>query len=610
MATFRFSNSRVPLRIKILVTVLLMLTAVVSIITYTMASLFHSDKTTYIHDLASAVALHRTQEVESLIAGYQQRLDVYEKILGNAALTTEQRTSLLKELGKADDDLVMVLLYRDGREYASVSDDKVMAKAGLTSEDVRKSLSRLNTSIVAQAPGTVLVQNSIFSTKMMTFTVSLKRRLPQGGETTLVAVVELRKLLDMARQSKVFETVILDSNGVYLSGRDEHLVKGRATSEWLTKLEGLDSHVRTMEFTQDKTEYLGGFSRTGGGNMLVGVQIPKSAVYLSARHLLNSLIAAAVILIVAAIAVSYFWSRKITGPLERLLSATRDIAKGSFDVSVEHDVDDEIGDLATSFNTMAVELKQREESLLVAQRQLVQSEKMAAFGQLSAGIAHEVKNPLAGILGFVQLSQRKVEKDSPLFKNLQVIEKETKRCKEIIDNLMKFSRQEKVEFDRIGIGMVIEDAATIVRHQLGIHNVKLEVEVSPDLPAVKGNANQLQQVMVNFFINAQQALGGEPGLVRTTATRRDERSIEVRVSDNGPGIPKDIQAKLFEPFFTTKKSGEGTGLGLAVSYGIIRDHGGEIRVESEPGEGACFIITLPVPEDGVERGETAESRAA
>ncbi|HEY5600071.1 MAG TPA: ATP-binding protein, partial [Candidatus Manganitrophaceae bacterium] len=222
-------------------------------------------------------------------------------------------------------------------------------------------------------------------------------------------------------------------------------------------------------------------------------------------------------------------------------------------------------------------------------------EKMAAFGQLGAGIAHEVKNPLAGILGYAQLALRKVDKESPLFKQLEIIEKETKRCKGIIENLMKFARQEKTEFAPTDINQVVEDAVAIVDHQLTINRVKIEKILYPDLPKIKGNGNQLQQVLMNLMINAQQAMP-EGGQVKVS-TARVNGQAELRVADNGPGIPEEIRQKIFEPFFTTKPVGKGTGLGLSVSYGIVKDHGGQIGVESEVGKGTTFILTLPLPND-------------
>ena len=228
-----------------------------------------------------------------------------------------------------------------------------------------------------------------------------------------------------------------------------------------------------------------------------------------------------------------------------------------------------------------------------AQAALIQSEKLAAFGQLGAGIAHEVKNPLAGILGLTQLSLRKAEKDTPVHENLTIIEKEANRCATIIQNLLKFARQEKVAFESVNLNQVAKDAMAIVEHQLEMNKVKLRKEFAPDLAAIPGNANQIQQVLINLMINAQQAMEGNPGQVTVKTVSSNASHVQVQVRDDGPGIPEDLQAKIFEPFFTTKEVGKGTGLGLSVSYGIIKEHKGDIQVESSPETGTIFKITLP-----------------
>jgi signal transduction histidine kinase len=333
--------------------------------------------------------------------------------------------------------------------------------------------------------------------------------------------------------------------------------------------------------------------------MLAGAQVPKSVAYLASRSLLRDLVIVALGLLLFSALLGVLTSRQITRHLEELSRSAREVGHGRFDIKVEVDSRDEIGELAASFNDMASELKAREMALKETQAQLVQSEKLAAFGQLGAGIAHEVKNPLAGILGYAQLSLRKSEPDTVLHNNLKIIEKETKRCRTIIDNLLKFARQEKVERKPLELNRVVEDTAALMDHQLGMHRIRLEKELARDLPAILGNANQLQQILMNLLLNAQQAMEGTGGKIRITTGRTGDGRAEVRISDTGPGIPKEIQARLFEPFFTTKPAGKGTGLGLSVTYGIVKDHEGEILVESDPGQGATFILLFPPGQEGV-----------
>jgi signal transduction histidine kinase len=219
---------------------------------------------------------------------------------------------------------------------------------------------------------------------------------------------------------------------------------------------------------------------------------------------------------------------------------------------------------------------------------------MAAFGQLGAGIAHEVKNPLAGILGYAQLALRKVGKDDSAHQHLQIIEKEAKRCKTIIESLLRFARQEPTDYAPVDLTRVAEEAIAIVDHQLAIHRVTIEKQLSP-VPMIMGAGNQLQQVLMNLLINAQQAMEPGGGTVRVS-TGVAGGAVELRVSDTGPGIEPEVRSKIFEPFFTTKPAGKGTGLGLSVTYGIVHDHRGEIRLADEPGRGATFVVTFPVAE--------------
>jgi signal transduction histidine kinase len=269
------------------------------------------------------------------------------------------------------------------------------------------------------------------------------------------------------------------------------------------------------------------------------------------------------------------------------------VGQGQFDITIKASSRDEIGELADSFNTMAKELDGRDHTIKKTQSALVQSEKMSAFGQLGAGIAHEVKNPLAGILGLTQLSLRKLDKEAPIYANLELVIKETKRCQMIMDNLLRFARKEEVAFDIVDISKVINDTAAIVEHQLGVNQVKLNIDIEPNLPQIEGNANQLQQVLMNLAINAQQAMKDNPGTVTIQASQDAIKNLVIKVIDNGPGMPETIRKRVFDPFFSTKPYGEGTGLGLSVSYGIIQEHRGTIRVDSIIDQETIFTIILP-----------------
>ncbi len=591
---------RFPMRFKILVTMLLVITAVVGIITFTMATRFHEDKKTYIHDLASVVALNAAEESHSLLAGYRERLQVYGRLLQERDLPPEQKRKILTELFDNIRDFMAASVYRDGVPQVSIYDAKALSDVGLTEREIVAYWKDHPPPFERIKAEEVSVEYSRVSGRMPAFTMAIPYREGNNGKRgVLVALFRLDGLLRIMGRSRLFETFIVDSEGVLLAHGDPKQVAEREMAIWVPDpglARSLKSEVTTMEYSRGNTEMIGGFASVQFGGLLAGAQIPKAAAYVASRSILTSLGYVSLVLLLVSTLLSMIWSRRVTQPVIRLHEATREVGKGKFDIRVAPSSRDEIGDLAHSFNQMTQELTSREEALKQAQAQLIQSEKLAAFGQLGAGIAHEVKNPLAGILGIAQLAGRGADKDSPLRKDLAIIEKEAKRCKTIIENLLKFARQERVTKEQVLINRVLEDTAALLNHQLGIHQVRLETDLSPDLPPVTGNANQLQQVVMNLIINAQQAMEGQKGTVRVASSRPLPGWVEIRVSDTGPGIPKEIQAKLFDPFFTTKPAGKGTGLGLSVSYGIIKDHQGEIRVESEPGEGAAFIIRLPASE--------------
>ena len=606
------SGFRFPIRFKILVTALLGITVVVGIITFTMANLFHTDKKAYVHDLVSVVALNTAEEAQSVLTGYRERLQVYARLLSDPGLSREQKTGLLNRLFEDFREFVAVSIYESGKEEATVYDRKTLEEGGISKRDLLEYRRKNPLPLDRIAGGAVYVENSSLSAKLPVFTLAIP--YSAGGEGKPVVVAALLKLDNLIRitgRSRMFETFLVDSRGNLLAHRERERVADRTRADWIPEAvaeSDWQSAVTALEYDLKETAMIGGFARLQAGGVLAGAQIPRSVAFLTARQLLRNLMVVSLVLLIAAALLALIWSRRLTRPIERLSGAAKEVGKGRFDIQVDSSAKDEIGDLAESFNRMASELTARERALLEAQAQLIQSEKLAAFGQLGAGIAHEVKNPLAGILGYTQLSLRKVDPDSPLRGNLQIIEKETKRCKSIIENLLRFARQEKVAFQEVAVNQVVEDAATLLDHQLGIHQVRLRKELAPGLPPVRGNANQLQQVLMNLLINSQQAMEGRPGQVTMTTSLSRAGRVEIRVSDTGPGIPAEIRHRLFDPFFTTKPAGKGTGLGLSVTYGIIKDHKGEIRVESEPGEGATFIIGLPAagsPEASELRTETA-----
>jgi signal transduction histidine kinase/CheY-like chemotaxis protein len=237
-------------------------------------------------------------------------------------------------------------------------------------------------------------------------------------------------------------------------------------------------------------------------------------------------------------------------------------------------------------------VEERTQELRAAQEQLLQSEKLASIGQLAAGVAHEINNPMGVILGFAQGILKTLPKDNSLRKPLSTIERESLRCKRIVQNLLDFARHSESTPHLTNINELINTSCELVEHQISLQNVKLVKNYDPALPPIMTDPNQLQQVFINIMLNAYQAMPDGGTLHITTRTVGSE--LQVTFADMGTGIPPEKIQNIFDPFFTTKEVGEGTGLGLSVSYGIVKAHGGNIGVESQVGKGTAFVIKLPL----------------
>jgi signal transduction histidine kinase len=229
--------------------------------------------------------------------------------------------------------------------------------------------------------------------------------------------------------------------------------------------------------------------------------------------------------------------------------------------------------------------------------QLSQAEKMSSIGVLAAGVAHEVNTPLAVISSYAQMLLKQVNGDDKMMSLLDRITRQTFRASEIVNSLLNFSRTGGTEFGDVDINKTIQDTLTLLEHQFRLSHIKVETNLYKELPPIYGNTGKLQQVFLNLFLNAKDAMGTGGGTLSVQTA--NGMGVEVSVSDNGTGIAPEHIKKIYDPFFTTKnapKEGQsrGTGLGLSVTYGIITEHAGKISVDSKPGEGTTFHIQFPL----------------
>jgi len=313
-------------------------------------------------------------------------------------------------------------------------------------------------------------------------------------------------------------------------------------------------------------------------------------------------ILASVILVVSVLSVTGFliWTL-IRAPVRKLTEGTRAIAKGNLDYTIPLQRRDEIGELANSFNSMTLELKRTREELGRIQDHLIQMEKMASLGKLCATVAHELNNPLGGILTYARLSQRKLaspnltaERISSIQQDLSIVADETSRCGSVVKNLLLFSKRQIGEFAVVDLHEILDRCTQLVEHHLKLNNIELVKTYQKGKVEVICDRDQIQQALLAILDNAVEAMphGGTLSIITNSNLRK--RKLKIQIQDTGSGISPEDLVHIFEPFYTTKKEGKGVGLGLSVCYGIIERHGGKIDVNSVVGQGSTFIIELPL----------------
>jgi two-component system NtrC family sensor kinase len=306
-------------------------------------------------------------------------------------------------------------------------------------------------------------------------------------------------------------------------------------------------------------------------------------------------------------AVGFMWI-VVYRPVKELIDGTHRVAGGDLSYRLPVRSDDELGDLSRSFNRMTGEVggvqaqieeqvRRKTAELERVHKTLLRSEKMASIGKLAATVAHEINNPLFGILTYARLVSRQLQKlDVPnrdeMAEQLQTIERESKRCGDLVKNLLTFSRQAPSNREPNDLNIVVHRAVLLVRHKLEMQNIELVETLAPDLPPVECDANQIQQVILILLMNASEAMP-KGGRVEVITGIDAAGHGAVRVKDTGSGIPEDVLPRIFDPFFTTKEDQLRTGLGLAVAHSIVEQHAGEISVDSTPGVGTEFRVTVP-----------------
>ena len=295
---------------------------------------------------------------------------------------------------------------------------------------------------------------------------------------------------------------------------------------------------------------------------------------------------------IIAFIISLYLGNTIINRIRILKKATEAIASGNLDYKLSPDKISGFNMLDEAFNDMARSLKGHNDQLQNMHHQLAITEKLTALGEMAAGVAHEINNPLGGILLYSNIVLEDIPEDSPARENMQKIIYQTNRCKEIVQSLLDFAKTPTSAMLPLQINQIIFTSLKLVRGQSMFHGIEIEARLAENLPETIGDRSRLEEVFLNLFINAADAMKGNGKLTIITGLSTN-KSIRISISDTGKGIDKEHLSHIFEPFFTTKEPGEGTGLGLSIVYGIIQKHNGTIDAECTPGTGTTFIISLP-----------------
>jgi signal transduction histidine kinase len=348
------------------------------------------------------------------------------------------------------------------------------------------------------------------------------------------------------------------------------------------------------------------------GSMLV-MQNADSYLTLLQMHQLQNMLLGLGCLGLLIFTLIYFLKRTIINRITLLHDMGNKITKGNLDAEFKDLGQDELGKLAQGFEIMvnnlkkkikeakdksqlaeeqANETRQAIDELVKTQHRLIQTERFAAIGEAASHLSHEIKNPLMIMAGFARQAQKSLPQDCPEQEKLSIIVQEAQRLEKMLYEVRDFTRPRKVKKEPSEINKVITDTIKIFDNELKASKVDYKLDFEPNLPEVNIDKDQIKQVLINLIKNSLEAM--PDGGVLTVASRSEDRSVRIQVQDTGQGIPLDKMKSIFSPFFTTKD--KGTGLGLAVTYKIIQDHGGDISVDSKPGHGAKFTFTIPIYE--------------
>ncbi len=549
-----------------------------------------ADKLATVYDVNSLLAANVSDQVASTLDALADKL----RYFATEGAPTEARA---RALFSADEDVLSLELWKRAtsggyERIFSFTDTARLQSLNLTTADLDHARKSYAVPLESVAAAELVVQNASVAPDLAMLRVAVAAA---SGDVVAVADLRPERLLKVVQTAGVYRVFVVDAKGQVLAHADAQKVLGHAdlSSNPVVK-DALDAKVArgSRDYGDEGSEVVASYARVEKARAAVVVETPRAEVFRATRQLQERSVLFAIALIGASLLAAVYFSRRVTAPLRSLELTMARVSKGDFTVQVDVTSQNEIGAVGTAFNQMTKELGKRNDELERKNALLVQSEKLSAIGELSAGLAHEVKNPMVGIVGFAQLGKESADLTEAK-EYFGLIDNDAQRANNILQRLLEFARPPDVTLERLEVKAVVDGAVKLVAHQLALQGVKIETRYAEGLPGIMGNGNQLRQVLVNLMMNAGQAMESSQVKKLYVEASGADWTVLVSVKDTGPGMAPEVRQRLFEPFFTTKPRGKGTGLGLSISRSIIEEHKGELRVESEPGAGATFLIRLP-----------------
>jgi len=409
---------------------------------------------------------------------------------------------------------------------------------------------------------------------------------------------EIQQEISMPTATILFNTIriatnMIDENGLRAVGtrvsedvKQEVLVRGKQWTQ--THFYLTDQYIAAYEPITDI------FGKRVG---MLSIAILESNYSAVQRKVILFFIITTLMGAIVAVCMGYFLARRITAPVTRLIKASWDVSKGNTASDIGPiSKDKEIAILQKTFKNMVEAMKRRR---MASESQILQSEKQASVGRLAAGVAHEINNPLTGVLTYTHMLLRREDISDDIRSDLRVVAESTDRVRKIVKGLLDFSRQTKLDPEPTDINRLLDDTIKLIENQALLKGVSIQFNRREDMPMIVLDQSQIQSVLLNIMINALDAT--KPSGAITISSTLDliangpgHPGIEISIEDTGCGMPQEYLTQIFDPFFSTKEVGKGTGLGLSVSFGIVKEHGGNIRVQSEIGKGSKFFVWLPI----------------